>query len=743
MIDTDIQSLLAVGINFQDIVEFIKNPLLLHKKIQDLELSTGTVTDTFYQQFTKGLARFMVREDTKNAMLALNAARIYQLHQQINGEEYIENAPIIAQLDALVSLLALQRVADNQKELALEVIEEEMAVDVNENLFTTIIEQHQQNIKVTQETNFANNPLAMIKGYTRSSVDSDIELFTAPMSKKNQLIKAGYTFHHQLPDIPGVTDVPMGFFTNPYAPEPERTPGILPYTGVKSKGMTLFEILSQQERFQIQNERGRMVGDPKQIKPIIDAYIQNQIDLLNNQLISGKLSKKTQLIPLINNAGEIYDFRVVMPTVTQEKLLKPNKTYDHVMSQLEMHYIDRKNSVLVEKESIGYLVDIINNEYKGPRDKRFVNILDSKHYDRYFLPLTPSIKDRIRENAIETKAGPVFPVKVDELHIIFGNKQLSVSLIPGFEKMPVAARKAVVGLEQALIGLTKIAVTTIVIRMPEVLQDNIFSNVLILMANGMSPQAAYKEQINAMKDLREWKNNTTRMIELYYEMRANNFKDKRKMSEYKALARSLETSPIRELMDKHLFTAMVEEIHINENSVFDKWAKNFDEQAQKHLPESVVNFAKLTYLSKSTAPFQAMQEFFQMSDFVARVALNNHLKKTKISRDQRMKIVYDTFVLYDVPSNSRVLNYLNKVGTILFINYFLKIPRASWNTAKRQPANILFLLGMQEAIGVDLPDIYDSTIVTGRAFPMTATPSDILETVLGLHGVNIVDDIID
>jgi hypothetical protein len=743
-IKTDIQSLLKSGrFDIAEIIKLIKYPQLLHNKIAEYETRVGTSTNNFYSQQVEGLASFMVRTSSVSALQGLNASRIYQLHQQLYGEEVLKDAGIIQELDILISLTALQNVPESTKTKALRVAEEEMSLDNKSNLITTLIEQHKVLVGENLEHNFNNSPYAMIKGYTRNSYNSNIEIVSAPLDDKKQMHKDGYVFSHELPYIPGVNKTRFGLFVNPYNPEAGRTTGVIPYSGQKSKGTTLFEILSNDEAYQKQDPTtGNMVGDIKLIRPVIDRYIDKQIELLTAQVTSGKMGSNTQLIPLINEAGEIYDFRVMMSTSMQESLLDPDMTYENVMSQLSIHYIDRKMTGEIEKSSMEYLVQVMNTEYKGSRDKSFINILDGKYREKYFLPLSATFKARVKANSIKTDAGDVFPIKKEELHILFGAKDMSVRDLPYYDSYPAPLKRSLLRVNATTLAVIRIAVTNIILKMPEVITDNIVSNTIILLLNGVNPVKAVQGQLQVVKDLREWKNTSAEMIDLYYTYHGSDIKNRNLLLRIEALGNSLKKSPIFELMDMQLFTSMVEEINLKESSAADRWANSVEAKLGKYGAAPVMGAAKLLYMTKSTALYQGMQEAFQMSDFLARVVLNDHLKKTGMSDNERKRTIYETFVLYDVPGTSRLATFINKTGFTFFWSYFIKLQRAIFRTTKRRTKSVLFLLGMQEATNVDVPDIFDSAIVTGNFAPPLSNPVEALEHVIKLPGVEFIDDLL-
>ena len=730
-----------------DIVELIKDPALLQKTIRHYELQVGTANDTFYRLQVQELAKFMNNTETKSSLQALSAHRMYQLHQQLYKKEVdvTKDASTIQAIDILVSLKALKYSPEKWRTSTLEVIDKEFEADPTDNLVHSIIKMHSVTHNAARRELFNTEaPYSMVKGYTRSKYNPDVDIITAPLTEAKALAKEGYVLEEEVGEIRGITSVKYGVFINKFNPEAPRTTGIVSYTSQRSKGTTVFELLSKEEKYQKKDPiTGNMIGDPRKIKPIIDAFIKQQITKLENEVISGKLNKESQLVPLYDKDGGIYDFRVMMSSAHQERLLKPDSRFETVLTQMEMHQVDKKNSARIEKEAVQYMVDTFNAHYKDKHDKRFVNLLDKKNKAKYFIYLPKSTQQRILDNAIETKEGPVFPVVKEELHILFGFKDLRLMDIPGIQKLPASVRKGLTYIEKALLTLTSIAVGNIILKHPEVLADNIFSNTLMLMVNGVNPVKAVKGQVRAAQDLRSFKRTAAELIETYYKFMGDQQQNADLENRIVALRRELNENPIAELMDEHLFTSMVEEIHLDEYSTVTTMSQKVEDTLGKYLPESFMKAGKLAYMSKTTAPHRAVLEVFQMSDFLARVVLNDHLKKAQpnLTKEARLAILYDTFVLYDIPGVSRTAHYINKSGFILFFQYWYKIQRAVFKTLGRQPANVMLLLGLQEYLDVDVPDIYDSAIIGGNFAPPIAGPEALFEEVFRLPGVDIVTEL--
>jgi hypothetical protein len=87
-----------------------------------------------------------------------------------------------------------------------------------------------------------------------------------------------------------------------------------------------------------------------------------------------------------------------------------------------------------------------------------------------------------------------------------------------------------------------------------------------------------------------------------------------------------------------------------------------------------------------------------MSDFVARYTLLQHLttrENNPLSKDDAYSRIEEAFIQYDVPSHIG-LQYLNDVGLLFFMKYFLRIQKVLFQVFQENPARSLSAVAFGE-----------------------------------------------
>ncbi|WP_417358755.1 hypothetical protein [Gallaecimonas pentaromativorans] len=124
------------------------------------------------------------------------------------------------------------------------------------------------------------------------------------------------------------------------------------------------------------------------------------------------------------------------------------------------------------------------------------------------------------------------------------------------------------------------------------------------------------------------------------------------------------------------------------------------------------NAGRALYMTHDTALYKAFNQGTQMSDFLVRYTLYNHMttrQKNRVAHDEAIQRASDMFVNYDVPT-SRGLQYLNDMGAVMFTKYFLRIQRSLFQIFREQPARTLSLMSAESMLK-SAPTMMDSTLV--------------------------------
>ena len=112
--------------------------------------------------------------------------------------------------------------------------------------------------------------------------------------------------------------------------------------------------------------------------------------------------------------------------------------------------------------------------------------------------------------------------------------------------------------------------------------------------------------------------------------------------------------------------------------------------------------------------YKALYRTTQLSDFVARYTLYQHLisrEKNPMSKEAALFEASESFVNYDLPM-PKTLQYMDDMGLMPFMKYFLNIQRVIQKTAKENPARVLSAIALGNAM--DLGPIVLSSAALAR-----------------------------
>jgi len=114
-------------------------------------------------------------------------------------------------------------------------------------------------------------------------------------------------------------------------------------------------------------------------------------------------------------------------------------------------------------------------------------------------------------------------------------------------------------------------------------------------------------------------------------------------------------------------------------------------------------------MAHDTRVYQGLRRLTQVSDFVARYALYQHLTNRKVdpmSKEDAIFEASDSFVNYDIPMYKGV-QYLDDMGVLMFMKYFLRIQRVLFKAFKNNPGRVIGTIALQNFMDLG-PIVLDS-----------------------------------
>jgi hypothetical protein len=253
-----------------------------------------------------------------------------------------------------------------------------------------------------------------------------------------------------------------------------------------------------------------------------------------------------------------------------------------------------------------------------------------------------------------------------------------------------------------------------VIKSVSTLWGNVKSNVTLLTLYGVPAMDLIRNHRTAFVGVADYRKSQKTLIALRVQLaEAISAPEQRKLKALIAKEEdALKRNPVSELLDAGMMPSIVEDVAADEDPYsYQSLLENKTEKYVDKVNPKLVTAAKWVLMTKDTPIYQGLSYLTQVSDFVGRYTLYEHLTKRKenpVPKDQALQIVADAFVNYDIPSH-RLVHYANTKGLVWFTKYYMRIQKVIFRLFQEHPAR---------AISMVLLDNYFSSVgsVTDSAF---------------------------
>jgi hypothetical protein len=238
----------------------------------------------------------------------------------------------------------------------------------------------------------------------------------------------------------------------------------------------------------------------------------------------------------------------------------------------------------------------------------------------------------------------------------------------------------------------------IVIKTGTVMIGNVLSNISLLMMNGVPFKDIVKHHRIAIKGAMAYQKDSDELASLKAQLdtgytQGNAAEIKRQIIR---LEDSLARNPVKGLIDAGLMPTIVEDVSTEEDiySYKSKFTRTLDKYTSK-LNSKVLDAGKTVYMTHDTKLYKSLSHVTQLSDFVARYTLYQHLttKQDPLTAEEAVQESADSFVNYDIPMH-RITQYMDDMGIMMFTKYFLRIQRVLLKLAREHPARVLGMVSL-------------------------------------------------
>lgn len=738
---------LASKMSLTEIEQLLSNSAALKKAITATEAQLVGV-DKFKPYFIKqanALAYYKATGKVKSAMLMMNAHNIAKLYgtsytsriteQQANAVE-----PVI---NELTTLYALEYIGTTQLAQAANVLRtENQRTDGNGVEF--VLKLHQQLEEESAKRLFDGRKTLMMKGYTPEIFNPHTAIQVATEEEGVELVKLGYVRGSTVEKDSADPDTSTRHFyvLKDGGLQPHLT-GIISYDAKKAKGTKKHNGYTN-----ISTDVG-LSNAGMQLNIINNK--QADIKQLFNGVPRQDLSKQAgvHMAPVLNDSGDVVNWRYLMAESTKNTLLERDNRFEKVLGAIAGSIYSKETTQEQNAKVVGALKADYDSNYASNMDAYV--LIGPKSTDAEFREIWNLLPEDTKTEVRNVWGFDGLYVRSDSLDITFGYRKLSLSQV--FDKDPEARNAlekvfaATIQWNLMLYARVKLGMNQqdaedysqragvvvargeriwqeivretkdiIVVKSGLVMVGNITSNLSLLAVAGVPMKDILKSHLVAMKGATGYQADTEELNR--YKMLLETGYSKGNTDEIQRnilrLEDSLARNPVKGLIDAGLMPTIVEDVAADDDlySYKSAFVRKTDRFTKK-LNSKVVEAGKFVYMSQDSKAYQLLSRTTQLSDFVARYTLYQHLttrKENPLSHDAAIQEASDAFVNYDIPMH-RGLQYTDDMGITMFTKYFVRIQRVLLKMGRENPARVLLLALMNNYMDL-LPNVLDSAAVS-------------------------------
>ena len=730
----------------------------IEKLVSDKAALTGAITKaeadlaTFpqYQHYFKAQANalaFAKVVRNAGAYTMMNAGNIARMLGTTNQDKLsqAETKEATQAIERLVALYALEYSPSVDRQAATEVLRDELARVDGGNGVEFVLKAHKNLEKESKERLFAGQDVLMQHGYTSEIYNPYVEAVVEYDTNAQELINRGYVRVGPVShDVADPDTAPMSIYVLKDGGLSPYQSGALSITNKKSKGTSKHSGYLNTNTFE-GTWNASLQADIMNAK-------QAEIAAMFQPAPRKDLSKEKgdKLAPVFNARGEIVNWRYLMTEKNKDTLLDRDNSFDSVLGAIAGSIYGKSTTQEQNSTVLETLKEVYDAEVATNPDS-FIEV-SAKTADPEMREIWNMLPPETKKTALRIFGPGGIRVRKDSLDLVFGYRKLSlatlfskddrnhleqafVSVVEGLlvlyaygkgmrgqKARDYAKRAAVVVTKsermwQSLVQETK---DIIVVKTVTVLLGNEWSNLILLWLKDVSLKDIAHHHAVAMVGATSYMADSNELDRLRLMQQAGyagteeggmkGIEDKIAL-----LEDSLARNPVKELIDSGLMPSIVEDVAAEEDPYsYKSLLVRKIESVTEGVPQPLVKAAKAVYMSKDGALYKGLYRFTQLSDFLARYTLYQHLisrEKNPLSKEAALHEASETFVNYDLPMH-RALQYTDDMGLTLFMKYFLNIQRVIQKTARENPARVLGMVALGNVM--DLGPIVLSSAAVAR-----------------------------
>lgn len=691
-----------------ELKEYLTNSKKLDADVAQMELELGADETTVKQ--INGLAEYLLTGITTVHNQQINANNIVTELYKSKKSRTNANRELVKMVDKLVSLKVLQKSDKNQIELLGKLDEE--VLDKTIQMYRGYIDNMRMNATLG-----AYDPIP--KGYTRPE-DGLVKYELIPEeeieAQKSVLMKLVEDKPYAV--IEGKNYYLMTGRTKSVGFN-EGAIGLISHT---TEGIPVSSLIRKNN--ELAGNKGLMDGElRRKTKKIINAINNNDEDVIKQF----KMGLGQSLVPVYDHQYNIVDYRIQLTKLEKEIHLPDRKTE---LSDLMSHTFSRsvKTSLtatqnkqvvdtIIEHSAVGVLEKpdeyVLVEEYT--EEDRISGVKREKRHDRWeYLP------DHTKDYIFQKLGSKSIYIHKDFVELMTGEKDVTIGNFAKFgldlKKYPVAKAR-LMALESYIAEILGYVKNAMVVLNADVLIGNQTSNAMVAITHGIDPITYTKKFKERWAQLNEYNTKSQQLAELEVRrMAGENVENK-----IKQLQRQLEGNVWDELVKDGQYTALVEDINIEQQSEGQIYTLVNNYIEKKNWSGAVKTLRNMLYIDRTSALYGSMLKTVHYGDAITRQIIKEELERKEIKKHGEMTPKAEREILnyldqllvnYGYTMN-RWWKYAERVGGLFFMKYYLSQAKAVVSMAKRVPTMLGLTQAAQLLSGIDVQDPLDTYLRSG------------------------------
>lgn len=747
----------------------LSDPKQLQAAITQFEGQLTGNVHGYYLHQARSLGYYKATGRVVSELLMMNAGNIARLFGTGHTGKVTEEkaAQAVSVLNPLVSLYALSYQKSETLTHAAAVMKAENARKDGHGI-EFVLKLHQRLEKESQARLFQDSPELMIHGYTPEIFNPYTEIQVASVvvdpntgrSQGMELEDRGWTRGAEVP-------------VDPHDPDKQRRHiYVLRGAGLGARQTAIMSATNMSDAKGSVKHTGFLnpMNQNGLANAQLNATIMNARQEAVQQMVNSGATfdptavDRTFLAPIVNPHGDVVNWRYLMQEDTKDTLLERDNRFEHILGAMAGSIFDKETSAEQNKKAITALKEQYDAEYAKESD-RYI-LVGPQSTDPDLREAWAMLPDGSKRDARTIWGREGMFVRKDSIDIIFGYRKLSAAKtikesLDARERLRDAGlparvwdldnhefnmlqKTAIMAVEGALMlwartngmnqqqaeDYSKRSATLItrsgrmwnevvaeakdliVIKTGTVMLDNIWSNLSLLVINGVPIKDIFHHHVVALKGATAYHADSEELAKLRLMRDAGHTmgNDAQIARDIARLEDSIARNPISKLVDAGLMPSIVEDIASEDDIYSYKSALTKKAEAiTKKIPPQLMGIAKTIYMTHDTPLYQGLSRITQLSDFVARYTLYQHLttrKNEPLSEKEALSRSIDSFIMYDIPMHP-LLQYADDSGLFMFTKYFLRIQRVLRTMWHDNPGRMMAALLLDHTLGLG-PIVLDS-----------------------------------